>query len=1600
MQTALGAHRGARPEITRPRWSLNRRWILLVVPLLLAGLLVPGSPVWSVGTPAGALAPVAVFTVNHTGDGSICTLSACSLRGAILAAQAQPGDDTIAFNIPTGDPGYDAGTGQWTLQLSGALPVLGQSDGLTIDATTLVTGACESPFVIDASAVAHAIEITGTKKSLRGLVLTNAGIHGLLIHSPTAHGNSLTCSQVVSNTDDGVRIGGMASRSEIGVTGDAVPNLIAWNGGDGVEITSGASDNAVANNHIGVTLAGDAAASNAGFGVRVTAGAMTNTVGAVTSGYSNLISANAEGGVLIAGPTTRGNELMANRIGIDATGTSSLGIQPNGVVIDAAPGNTVGAANTISGNTQDGVRIVGATATGNLLISNRIGVAATGSTRVSNCRFGVVLASGAHDNQIGTPIGTNWISGNGFGGEYTLYGGVGIFDADDNLLCNNRIGTDLAGSLALPNAGSGVWISDGSVDNRVGTDVAEDCTNHIGWNQGCGVCVEGDTTIRNTVGRSSIFSNDLLGIDNTNGGNLELVPPVITSVMTAFGPTNVVAETCPNCKVRVYSDADGEGRIYEDSGTATATGGFSWSGTPTELGVTLLAIDGDGNTSEFSASPAALTLSIDDALPDVMVNKFIGDADGPADKTKIEIVAEVVSWDASLTQDISVTVSVPGNLFGPPAHVFARDDMGELTGTALPWSTMGGGAYRADAVDLSPVRPGIWRRRVVFRFEIPHWLSPQQITASGLMEKDYRPIRDPADTAEIQLLGEGDVGALILTNRTLLYAKHTEAEVTGLLNQLYTEAQGTPASHSPLSAITYVDAYSPQARNWDNTSIDYSSESTANEVARAIDGLLEDWQEDGMETVMGFIPIAWPTYLLIVGDDDVVPFWRYDDPKDDEAGWSKTSSLNPAVYATDLDYFFTDNPYGDVWGTDWSEGNLEAAVGRLLGETAGDMLGLLMAGVDPDNGQRGGAVMASVSGWEVGYEPHDPSHGGVEDIADVAELFRDWGFEVRNDEVPNTEIRTLDLITLTTAAEPTWNAAFVDAANDPGGMDLFYIGGHNGHDHATIPGDNFTPNRTCSSGCNYERFDDDHPVTVIMGCHGGLPVPDIDLDGGADHNMVFDVIREGGRAYIGATGYSYGTMDFLHSTECGELLTQHFFDELLSPVGSNSMTIGYALARAKRAYTFGYVSDAADRKTVSEYQVYGVPWAFLTYPTPSAAGASVAPQLESDRPAGYSVQISSVSPLATTGTYTRGFVVNMAGYDVVTRSVGGADYHLLPIAGGSMAVSDGSPVLPYLRAFTLTLPVSGTVSGVDVTGIISQVVGPYNVPTAEMRPFTEGGTAFTSTTTLTGLYPTELVAWQRIGDDLLFTVYPIQHDPATGETVYHSQVAVEVTYETPSDLAVSDVAVDREVVHPGDPVTVRAIVTNLSDAPVSLTATLALKGSLGTTIGVIPANFGVQAGARVPYSQTLPAPTEAGPYQLVLTVWQDGVTVGGGAVRFGVVDGRVWPLVVPETVTAGRPMTVEVGFENYRTSPVSAQVRVVLRDDHGVLVGELGPKPLEIPGSATASVLFHWLPPHLRGRTVVATAIVTVGDQAYGPMSRPMTVNRSVFLPVVMRGTE
>jgi parallel beta-helix repeat protein len=359
-------------------------------------------------------------------------------------------------------------------------------------------------------------------------------------------GTDVTGSVALGNTMDGVRVDSATGNSILdnlisGNGGNGVGIGVFQPGG------APADNNLVQGNTIGLNASGAGAIPNRLSGVLIFESSH-NVVGGTGFRAGNLISANGGDGVHITtlSNTATGNVVQGDMIGTDATGTHDLGNLIRGVFVEGASNTVIGgstspARNIISGNATFGVVLTNG-ATASLVQGNYVGTDITGTKGLGNSFDGVLLDNAPGNTVGGTTVGAgNLISGNVRYGVHFL-----DTDAHDNVLQGNLIGTQADGHSPLGNGSDGVFFVDGSSNNLIGgMDPA--AGNTIAFNGGNGVTVgptANDMSTGDAILSNSIFSNGKLGIDLADDGvtaNHSMSPtpgpnnfqnfPVITSVM-------------------------------------------------------------------------------------------------------------------------------------------------------------------------------------------------------------------------------------------------------------------------------------------------------------------------------------------------------------------------------------------------------------------------------------------------------------------------------------------------------------------------------------------------------------------------------------------------------------------------------------------------------------------------------------------------------------------------------------------------------------------------------------------------------------------------------------------------------------------------------------------------------------------------------------------------------------------------------------------------------------------------------------------------------------------------------------------------------------
>ena len=508
------------------------------------------------------------YPVTTTADSG-----AGSLRQAITDANANPGHDTISFNI--------TGSGVHTIQPATTLPVI--TDAVTIDGYTQPGASPNTNGVGQGTNAVIQIEIDGSALGFGASGLTsNAG---------------------------NVTIRGLA----INRCGNAA-----------IQVGGAGSGTIIVGNFLGTDPAGATRPGAQSYGVDIETNAVS--VGGTAPAEKNLISGSDAAQVLVGDSGGTNALIRGNLIGTDATGTLSVpGMFDyayvyvrvgTGIIIG---GPTAADRNVVSGNIHgSGVAIgytVGGTTAQATIQGNFIGTDVTGTLPIGN------------DHGISIPDQNISVIGNVIAA--SLSQAIISEGGSNEIIQGNFIGTDVTATLNLGNAGGAMAI--GGNDWTIG-GTAPGAGNVIAFNGPPYGGIASNGPQRTRIRGNRIFGNSPLGIDlypagvtrndpgDADGGTNGLQNyPIINAVTPGASTTNVQgilnSAASTTFDIDLYSTAACidfpqaylQGENYLDSFQVTTDGSgnatFSHD-VPVVLQpgqqVTATATDPNGNTSEFS----------------------------------------------------------------------------------------------------------------------------------------------------------------------------------------------------------------------------------------------------------------------------------------------------------------------------------------------------------------------------------------------------------------------------------------------------------------------------------------------------------------------------------------------------------------------------------------------------------------------------------------------------------------------------------------------------------------------------------------------------------------------------------------------------------------------------------------------------------------------------------------------------------------------------------------------------------------------------------------------------------------------------------------
>ena len=233
-----------------------------------------------------------------------------------------------------------------------------------------------------------------------------------------------------------------------GSDGSTIQGLSIVNcGGPGIFVETGADTITIRGNFIGVEPDGTTANPNGDVGVETEAAG--TKIGGTNPGDRNLIGGNASDGIFV-GPDASGATIQGNRIGTNAAGTgavpNSLGSGNPAVDVEFSDHITIGGlnpgeGNLISGNDEIGIGVIVSSAI--LIQGNLVGTDVTGGIALANNSAGIDFEDGQD-----VTIDGNLVSGN-------AEIGIGVIGSSQVTIRKNKVGTDIGGTLAIPNGLSG-----------------------------------------------------------------------------------------------------------------------------------------------------------------------------------------------------------------------------------------------------------------------------------------------------------------------------------------------------------------------------------------------------------------------------------------------------------------------------------------------------------------------------------------------------------------------------------------------------------------------------------------------------------------------------------------------------------------------------------------------------------------------------------------------------------------------------------------------------------------------------------------------------------------------------------------------------------------------------------------------------------------------------------------------------------------------------------------------------------------------------------------------------------------------------------------
>ncbi len=424
-------------------------------------------------------------------------------------------------------------------------------------------------------------------------------------------------------------------------------------------------------------------------------------------------------------------------------------------------------------------------------------------------------------------------------------------------------------------------------------------------------------------------------------------------------------------------------------------------------------------------------------------------------------------------------------------------------------------------------------------------------------------------------------------------------------------------------------------------------------------------------------------YVVVIGDDHVIPFFRYADAE--TVGPENTyqvplSSTSSAEAALANDFYLTDNQYGAASELA-IDGTLlpiqSAAVGRLV-ETPADIQKAI-------SGYLNKQVVTPTSTLTTGYSfMANPATQAGQYFADGV-------------PAPGTTAnpRYNDTLIDPATGGNDWTATQLQSSLTTRPHQLVFLGAHFNANDALAADDSTilsTQQFASSIGSNLQNA-----VVLGAGCHAGYTVDPADATPVTNTLSWPQAMTEAGATLIAGTGYQFGDSNYVADSD------QVYVDiaQQLYQTGGKSVGVGSALLDAESQYLASLDQlNGLEEKSLLEVTLYGLP--MLGVQEPAASTSPVPTPSQNGLQNTSNNQVKSGTPGSVLGTQEYEADVTVpaltpdkpAGatlsYDQLPSSI--HDSNFSQVANGGEVADPGSPIVPVETADV-------NVAGETLTGV-------------------------------------------------------------------------------------------------------------------------------------------------------------------------------------------------------------------------------------------------------------------------------------------------------------